>query len=127
MRANAERMSRAGGAPTHRPSAHVTLLPLIRIHSVRRTRTISRSYTCRPHPSGCGTRYAPPVPQEDPLLNKGKPAAKRGRKATGQARRLIAGLLREGGFVTPANRVVFRKETTCSHRRSRGLLCLSVS
>src|SRR5713226_4900463 len=47
-----------------------------------------------------------PFEWEDPLLDKGKPAARRGRKVTGQTPSLTAGLPKEGVLVTPGNMVV---------------------
>src|SRR5712691_8846928 len=46
--------------------------------------------------SGLAPPVQNPTPQGRPLLDNGKPAVRRGRKATGQATNLIAGLPKEG-------------------------------
>src|SRR5207244_5521200 len=51
-----------------------------------------------------------------PLLDKGKPAVRRGRKATGQAESLTAGLPKEGWQSPRGNTVVFLKG---DHEHSR--------
>src|SRR5713101_2959968 len=67
---------------------------------------------------------APPVHkrirQGRPLLDKGKPAARRGRKATGQAASLIAGLPKEGGAHPREHWWSPRKEETPNVLESAG-------
>src|SRR3989442_10557949 len=58
--------------------------------------------------SKIGTACARPPPEGRPLLDKGKPVARRGRKAAGQARGLTAGLPKEGSSPPPENIGVFR-------------------
>src|SRR2546430_7028167 len=68
---------------------------------------------------------APPPPQGrergSPLLEKGKPAARRGRKATGQAASLTAGLPKEGWPTPPRTLVVSPegRDHTCFGQRER--------
>src|SRR3989441_13266428 len=66
--------------------------------------------------SGFGTHCAPISLLGRPLLDKGKPAVRRGRKATGQAESLTAGLPKEGWWSPRGNTVVFLKG---DHEHSR--------
>jgi len=59
-----------------------------------------------------------------PLLDKGKPAVRRGRKATGQAESLTAGLPKEGWWSPRGNTVVFLKG---DHEHSRRCLSSAAS
>ena len=68
-----------------------------------------------------GTPPAQRMEQGRPLLDKGKPAARRGRKATGQAASLTAGLPKEGWPTPPRTLVVSPegRDHTCFGQRER--------
>src|SRR2546422_8474919 len=68
-----------------------------------------------------GTAHAQNFARRKPPLDKGKPAARRGRKATGQAASLTAGLPKEGWPTPPRTLVVSPegRDHTCFGQRER--------